>query len=472
MNETAEKQAATRDSDAGGRIPPSDLQAEQAVLGAVMLDTNALAKVWQFVRAESFYWKKHGEIFKAMLKLFNDNEPIDAVTVAKALKSEEKLEQIGGYYYLSELTGAVPFPSNIEYYAKIIQDKYLLRTLRDVGEEIGSKSLEPSTEPANLIETSLEQLFKLQQSNERAGYKELYSVMKDTLTDIEALSKRKGALTGVGSGYRELDGMTGGFQPSDLVILAARPSMGKTALALSFAWNAARLHKVPVGIISLEMNAKQIAMRLIAFETKMALGKIRNGKVSQEEVGQISHACSRLSEYPIFIDESSAQSIVDVRARARRLKMQHNVGMLVLDYLQLMQPTDRAESQQQFIASVSRQLKGLAKDLELPVIALSQLSRAVETRGGSKKPILSDLRDSGAIEQDADVVMFVYRQSYYDRLEGKTRQDDYIPDNTAEVIIGKQRNGPTGSVELVFLDQCTLFHEKERQLQEPEAAPF
>ncbi len=487
MNQTTEQTQTRRsEEESAGRLPPSDLQAEQAVLGAIMLSEEAFARVHQYVREDSFYWKKHAVIYRAMIKLFNESEPVDVVTVSEKLKSEEKLEQVGGSFYLTELTEAVPFPSNIEYYAKIVQDKFLLRTLRDIGEGIGSKSLEPATEPSGLIETSLEKLFSLQQNNEKAGYKPLYDISMETLKDIDILTKHKGELTGVGSGYKALDKMTGGFQPSDLIILAARPSMGKTALALSFAWNAAKISKVPVGIISLEMNAKQIAMRLLAFETKLSLTKIRTGNLKDKEhgrdseYGRISKACGSLSELPIFIDDSSTQTIVDIRARARRLRTQHDVGMIVLDYLQLMQPSDRIESQQQFIASVSRQLKGLAKDLNVPVIALSQLSRAVETRAGSMKPILSDLRDSGAIEQDADVVIFVYRQAYYDRLQGKHELADYEPDNTAEVIIGKQRNGPTGTVKLTFLDQCTLFQEQERELNEQppppqrerEAAPF
>jgi len=440
------------------RVPPSDYQSEQAVLGAILIDSTAFAKVVDFVNERSFYWEKHGLIFDTMHTLFQRNEPTDLITVSSELKALNKLEEIGGDIYLSELSESVPFPRNVDYYAKIVQEKFLLREMSGLAEDVGGKVYDPAAEPNEVLDWAIGEMFQLQRHNERSGYRPIDNVNHETIEEIQKAALRKGTLTGVGSGFRELDKMTGGFQNSDLIILAARPSMGKTALALSFAYNAARIHKQPVGVISLEMSAKQIAMRLISAESHVPLYKIRSANTTKEEMSRIVKAASNLSQMPVYIDDTPAQTITDVRARARRLQVQYGCGMILLDYLQLMQPPQRSESQQQAIAQISRQLKGLAKELDVPVIALSQLSRAVETRGGSKRPILSDLRDSGAIEQDADVVMFVYRKAYYDRLEKSQEELEGMPeDNTAEVIIGKQRNGPTGTVKLIFLSDTATF---------------
>ncbi|MFH0882713.1 MAG: replicative DNA helicase [bacterium] len=441
-----------------GKVPPSDYQAEQAVLGAILLDSTAFAKANEFVREDSFYWEKHARIFGVMHKLFDDSRPTDLVTVAAELKSADLLAEVGGDYYLTELSEAVPFPRNVDYYARIVKEKFILREVSSVSEEIGQRVYDPSAEPNELLDWTLGRYFELQQHNERSGYRPLDTISQDAMEEIERIAQRKGSLTGIGSGFTRLDELTGGFQKSDLIILAARPSMGKTSLALCFAYNAARIHKIPIGVISLEMSAKQIAMRLMSLESHVPLYKIRTAKGTDEEWMRIGRATSNLAQLPLYIDDTPGQTITDVRARARLLRSQHNCGMIVLDYLQLMQPPDRAENQQQAIAQISRQLKGLAKELEMPVITLSQLSRAVETRGGTKRPILSDLRDSGAIEQDADVVMFVYRQAYYDRLEKNPDELDSMPvDNTAEVIVAKQRNGPTGTVKMVFRPEFTEF---------------
>jgi replicative DNA helicase len=463
------------------KIPPCDLQSEQGVLGAILIDDTAFAKVIDFVQEKSFYWEKHSLIFIEMHKLFDNNEPTDIVTLSNALKKEEKLEGIGGEYYLMELSESVPFPRNVEYYAKIVQEKYLLREVSDVAEDVGQQIYDPAAEPDEILDYALKELFDLQQHNERTGYQDLDRVNRLTIEEMEKIANRKGSLTGVGSGYNDLDNITGGFQNSDLIVLAARPSMGKTALALCFAYNAAKNHKVPVGVISLEMAAKQIAMRLISMDSKVPLRKIRASTANQDEWGRIGRSASDLSKIPIYIDDTPSQTITDIRARARRLKATYGCGMIVLDYLQLMQPPARVESQQQAIAQISRQLKGLAKELDIPVICLSQLSRAVETRGGSKRPILSDLRDSGAIEQDADVVMFVFRQSYYDNLEKTSEEREGMEeDNTADIIIGKQRNGPTGVVKLAFLKEFTQFasldpyaeDQYEEYQEEPGNQPF
>ncbi len=457
MNQTETRQKEARAKENGAQVPPSDYQAEQGVIGAVLVDDTAFTKVVDFVGESSFYWRKHGIIFEAMLALFHRNEPTDLVTVSAELKTREQLEDIGGDYYLAELQETVPFPRNVEYYARIVQEKYLLRQVAVLSEETATKAYDPSTEAKELLDWQIRELFNLQKHDERTGYRGLSDITHETLERIDEISQRQGALTGVGSGYLQLDELLGGFQDSDLIVIAARPSMGKTALALCFAHNAALIHRKPVGLISLEMDAKQIAMRLMSFQSRVPLKKIRTAKFSKDEWKRIAKASSDLSSLPVYIDDTPLQTITDVRARAKRLQMQYDVGLIILDYLQLIQPPAKVENQQQTIAMFSRQLKGLAKELSVPVIAVSQLSRAVETRGGSKRPILSDLRDSGAIEQDADVVMFVYRQAYYDMQDGKAPEET---DNTAEVIIAKQRNGPTGKVELIFQKEFALFASK------------
>ncbi len=463
MNERVDK-SAQRESTNGKpdssptKVQPQSYEAEQSVLGAVLVDTTAFSKIVDFVHEDSFYWPKHRIIFIVMQDLFNQNEPIDLVTVTQSLKAKNELENVGGDLYLDELQDATPFPSNVEFYAKVVQEKYILRTIFTVSNETAEKVYNPDADPQFVLEEAITSFFDLQKYRDRHAYRPMKDIGHETLEELNKISERGGQLTGITSGFKALDKLTGGFQPSDLVILAARPSMGKTALALSFALNAAVHSKKPVGVVSLEMSAKQIAMRLISTYSKVPLYKVRQASASKEEWRRIANAVAKLSELPIYVDDTAYQTITDVRARAKRLKMTYGCEMIVFDYLQLMQPPNRVESQQQFIAMVSRQLKGLAKEMDVPVIALSQLSRAVETRGGSKRPILSDLRDSGAIEQDADVVMFVYRQAYYDKLEKKSDEE---LDNTAEVIIGKQRNGPTGVAELTFLSEFAAFQDKE-----------
>lgn len=433
------------------RVPPSDQQAEQAVLGAVLLDANSYTKAIEFVKPESFYMKKHRLIFRVMEDLFNRGEPTDLITVSDELKLRQKLDDVGGDYYLAQLTESVPFPRNIDYYAQIVQEKHILRSIGSLGEMLGGSIYNPMVTSSDLLDKSIMELFNLQRYRERTGYKSITPITHEAVDEIEYLASREGSLTGISSGFKRLDAMTGGFQRSELIILVARPSMGKTALALGFAYNAARLQKSPVGIISLEMSSKQIVMRLLSFSSGVPLYRLRNGHLSNDEWKVVSRSASKLSDLPLYIDDTPGQTITEVRARARRLQMQCDVQMIVLDYLQLMQPPRGSESQQHAIATISRQLKGLAKELDIPVIALSQLSRAVETRGGDKRPILSDLRDSGAIEQDADVVMFVYREAYYDKYQ------DGDENNTAEIILGKQRNGPTGKVMLTFLPEQAQF---------------
>lgn len=400
-----------------------------------------------------------------MSELFSRGEPTDMVAVSDYLQNGKQLDEIGGDYYLAQLTESVPFPRNIDYYASIVQEKHILRSIATLGEVLGESVFDPMVTSSDLLDKSIMELFNLQRYRERSGYKSITPITHDAVDEIEKMAAREGTLTGIGSGYKYLDDLTGGFQNSDLIILAARPSMGKTALALGFAYNAALKYKVPVGIISLEMSSKQIALRLLSFASNLPLYRIRNARLNKDEWLEIPRAASKLSELPIYIDDTPGQTITEVRARARRLQMQYDVQMIVLDYLQLMQPPKRAESQQQAIAAISRQLKGLAKELDIPVIALSQLSRAVETRGGDKRPILSDLRDSGAIEQDADMVMFVFREAYYK----KDKKEDEPVSNVAEIIIGKQRNGPTGTAKLTFIEDRACFANLEKELDEESA---
>lgn len=453
------------------RVPPNDFQAEQAVLGAAFIDDTAFNLIVDYVGVDSFYWNKHGIVFQVMLDLFHENEPTDLVTVSTRLRKSNKLEEVGGDFYLAELSDAVPFPKNVEYYAKIVQEKYLLRSIGLISEDVAGQIFEPDVSANDVLDKGINQFFELQAKGETSGYQDLRAVTHETMEYLDKLSKNKGNLTGVGTGYYELNRKTGGFQDSDLVILAARPSMGKTALALCFARNAARNHKVPVGVISLEMSSKQIAMRLLSIEAQIKLYHIRTGSIHKDDWPRVANAASNISQYPIFIDDTPGQSITDIRARAKRLHNRHDVGILFIDYLQLIQPPKGSESQQQAIATISRQLKGLAKELDIPIIALSQLSRAVETRGGSKRPILSDLRDSGALEQDADIVMFVFRQKYYDKLEKKDLEDGYVPNDAAEVIIAKQRNGPTGTVELIFREDYAEFAKLSDQPDESAPPP-
>lgn len=448
----------TQRRESTDRLPPQSNDAEMAVLGSMMLDREATSKAIEILDESAFYKDAHRIIFSACVNLYDRNEPVDLVTLSEELGSQKKLEDIGGSYYLTELSESIPSSANVAYHANIVLEKSLLRKLINVGNNIVSVGYSTEERVFDIIDQAEQAIFSLGEKRLRKGFMELNPVLHDTFEQIEELHKGKGGVPGVPSGFGKLDEMTAGFHNSEFIIIAGRPSMGKTALALSIARNAAVDHDVPIGIFSLEMANYQLAMRLLCAEAHVDSHRLRTGKLKMSEWPLLSQAVGKLSEAPIYIDDSPSLKILELRAKARRLKAEKNIGLLVIDYLQLVQgPTN--EGRQQEISAISRSLKALAKELDIPVVALSQLSRAVEQRGGDKRPMLSDLRDSGAIEQDADLVLFIYRPEFY-----KEQFDDDGNDlrGVAEVIIGKQRNGPTGPVKLAFIDEFSKFADLER----------
>ncbi len=441
----------------GGKLPPQAVDIEQAVLGALMLEKDALTTVIDILKPESFYRDSHSKIFEAIVQLFNNSEPIDIKTVVHQLKKNGVLEEVGGAYYISELTTYVNSAANIEYHSRIISEQSIKRELIKVSSEVQRDAFDDTIDVFNLLDRAEQSLFDISESHIRKNYDQMSDLLKKAIDDIQEKKNKKDGLTGVATGFTALDRITSGWQPSDLVIIAARPGMGKTAFVVSALRNAAIDFKEPVAIFSLEMSSVQLVNRLISAEAELESEKIKNGRLADYEWEQLLHKTSKLSEAPIFIDDTPGLSILELRAKARRLVAQHEVKLIVIDYLQLM--TGEASksgggNREQEIANISRSLKGIAKELNIPVIALSQLSRAVETRGGDKKPQLSDLRESGSIEQDADMVIFLYRPEYY----GITQGEDGMPLNgMGEVIIAKHRNGKTDSVNLKFIGKFTKF---------------
>lgn len=444
------------------RIPPQALDAEMAVLGAILLQTEAVSKVLEILDEESFHKKAHRNIFSAAVRLFERNEPIDVVTLSNELEHLKILEAIGGPYYLTELVERIPSAANVEYHAKIVQEKALRRKLIEIANEINNDAYSGKDEAPNIIDQAEQRIFRLSDRKLRKGFSPIGPIMHQTFETIESFHGRKGGVTGIPTGYGKLDELTAGLQKSELIVLAGRPSMGKTALALNIARNAAVDHQIPIGIFSLEMAAYQLTLRMLCSEARVDQHKVRTGRLPDEEWMKLSMSVGNLTEAPIYIDDTPAISILEIRAKARRLKVEHDVGLIIIDYLQLIRGTPGIESRQQEISMISQSLKSLAKELNIPVLALSQLSRAVETRGGERRPILSDLRESGAIEQDADVVMFIYRPEVY---------GDEEKQGIAEVIIGKQRSGPTATFELAFIKEWVQFtnlaYDREPQGQGP-----
>ncbi|KAA3659813.1 MAG: replicative DNA helicase [Calditrichaeota bacterium] len=434
------------------RLPPQDMTAERAVLCSMLIEQEAVGKALEILQPEDFYKRSHSEIFRAMVSLFSRTEPIDMLTVADELSRKNLLDEVGGNYYLTELSNAIPSAANVEYHARIVLEKAFYRRLISISTEISQMAYEASEKATDLIDKAEQQIFALSERGLRKGFQHIEPVLKETFSTIENYHHQEDAVNGVPSGFTDLDNKTAGFQNSDLIILAARPSMGKTALCLNMARNASVDHGIGVGIFSLEMAGYQLALRLLTAEAKVDAHLVRTGKLPKEDWKRLSIAAGRLSDANIFIDDTPGISVLEIRAKARRLMAEHKIGMIIVDYLQLVHGPV-TESRQQEISMISQSLKSLAKELDIPVIALSQLSRAVESRT-DKRPMLSDLRESGAIEQDADVVMFVYRDDFYDQSQ---------TDSTAEIIIGKQRNGPIGTVELQFLKQYVLFTNLARQ---------
>lgn len=451
------------------RVPPHADEAEISVLGAMMLDKEAVSKALQHLDHTAFYKDSHQLIFRAMMDLFNDSQPIDQVSVIDRLKRMKQLEKAGGAYYITGLVESTPSSANVEYYAKIVLEKSILRKLIVSATDIQSEAYEAKEPAFDILDAAEQRIFALSESRLKAGFKNFSDVLTQTFEHIDSIHQKKFHTTGVPTGIIGLDDLTSGFQNGDLVILAGRPSMGKTALALSIARNSAVEYGVPVGIFSLEMADYQLAMRLLCAEAKVDSHAVRTGKLPQDQWRRLSEKTGRLAKAPIYIDDSPALSMMEIRAKARRLKAEHDVQMIILDYLQLVKG-HRAESRQQEITEISRNLKALAKELSVPVLALSQLSRAVENRAGDHRPQLSDLRESGAIEQDADVVMFIYRPVVYKRRlnEEVTLEDE----RKAEIIVAKQRNGPTDTVNIVFIDKYARFENLAPRREDIAGAPF
>jgi replicative DNA helicase len=438
-----------------GKMPPQAVELEEAVLGALMLEKDALTNVIDILKPQSFYKEAHERIFSAIERLFTRSEPVDILTVTQELKKTGELDIVGGAYYITQLTNRVASAANAEFHARIISQKYIQRELIRTSSETIRDAYEESSDVFDLLDRAEKGLFSIVEGNIRKNYDKMHTLIKKAIEQIEVAKNRKDGLSGVPSGLTALDRLTSGWQNSDLVIIAARPAMGKTALVLSMARNAAVEFDKPVAIFSLEMSSLQLVTRLISSESELPGEKLKKGTLEDYEFQQLNDKIKKLAEAPLFIDDTPGLSVFELRAKARRLKEQHNIQLIIVDYLQLMTAGGEGKgNREQEISTISRSLKGLAKELNVPVIALSQLSRAVETRGGDKKPQLSDLRESGAIEQDADMVMFIHRPEYYNITEDETGMPTA---GVAELIIAKHRNGPVDSVKTRYIGQYTKF---------------
>ncbi|MEJ5056260.1 replicative DNA helicase [Sphingobacterium sp. MYb382] len=456
-----------------GKIPPQALDLEEAVLGALMLEKNALSEIIDILKPESFYKESHKKIYEAIFNLFQQTSPIDLLTVTSELRKMGALEMAGGAYYITQLTDRVVSAANIEYHARIISQKYIQRELIQVSSEIINSSYDETADIFDLLDHAEKSLFDIAQNNLRRDSRKMDDIMREAINNLELLRDRTDGLTGVPSGLTALDRMTSGWQPSDLVIIAARPAMGKTAFVLSVARNAAVDHDKPVAVFSLEMSSVQLVNRLIAGETEIEQEKLKKGNLADHEWQQLHSRIGRLTEAPLIIDDTPALNVFEFRAKCRRLKAQHDIQMVIVDYLQLMHGKAEGKgggNREQEIGSISRALKSVAKELNIPVLALSQLSRAVESRpGNSKRPMLSDLRESGSIEQDADMVLFLYRPEYY----GMTEDEEGRPTaGVGEVIIAKHRNGETGIVPLKFVGKYVKFVDLEEDFGGPAGDSF
>lgn len=432
------------------RLPPQSLEAEVSVLGGVLLENEALSRVLEVVNEGDFYREAHRQIFSALLHLYERNEPADLITLSEVLKKRDALEKVGGIEYLNFLVNSVPTAANIAYYAKIIKEKSILRKLINRATEIINLGFGDAGDVDESLDRAERLIFEISEDRVRPSFFHIKDIIKASFKTIENLYEKKQLITGVPTGFTKLDDLTSGLQPSDLIIVAGRPSMGKTALALNITQHAAIEDGIPSAIFSLEMSKEQLALRLLCSEAKVDAHRLRGGFLSETDWPKLTRAAGSLSEAPIFIDDTPGLTVLEMRAKSRRLKAEHNLGLVVVDYLQLMRGRANSETREQEISDISRSLKALAKELRLPVIALSQLNRKVEDRG-DRRPQLADLRESGAIEQDADVIIFLYRDEVYNRSEDNPHK------GKAEIIVGKQRNGPTDKFELAFLDKYTCF---------------
>jgi replicative DNA helicase len=437
-----------------GKLQPQALELEEAVLGAMMMEQTAVNSVIDVLKPESFYRDANRRIYAAIVDLFHASEPIDILTVTEALRKLGDLQQVGGAQAVAALTARVASSANIEAHARIIAQKYIQRELIRVSSIITQKAFEETTDVLDLLDEAESQLFEVAQGNIRKSYESMSSIMRQALEDIDNARNQEGGVSGVSTGFVDLDRITGGFQKSDMIVLAARPGMGKTAFVLTMARNITVEYNVPVAVFSLEMSAVQLVQRLISAETEISSDKFRKGSLEPHEYTQLHERIGRLSDAPLYIDDTPALSVFELRAKCRRLKSTAGIEMVVIDYLQLMTAGNNNGNREQEISTISRSIKSIAKELDIPIIALSQLSRMVETRGGDKRPILSDLRESGAIEQDADMVAFIYRAEYY----GLTEHPDGIDTaGLGELILAKHRHGALGTVKLRFIQRLAKF---------------
>ena len=442
-----------------GKVPPHNIESEQAVIGSMLTDKEAVSSSIEVLKEEDFYREDNKLIYSAMLNLYNRAEPIDLITVKSELELMGKFEQIGGFEYLAELPEKVPTTANIAKYIKIVEEKSVLRNLIKTANEIIELGYDTTEEVENIMEGAEKKIFNLMQNKDQKGYTPIKDILVESFTQLEELYNRKQHITGVPTGFTDLDYRTAGLHGSEFILIAARPAMGKSAFALNIATNAALRGNAPVAIFSLEMSKEQMVNRILCSEAMVDSNKVRTGKLEDEDWAKLAEAIGPLSETGIYVDDTPGISVMEIRAKCRKLKLEKNIGLVVIDYLQLIQGSNRTRggSREQEIAEISRSLKILAKELDVPVIALSQLSRAVEQRP-DHRPMLSDLRESGSIEQDADIVMFLYRDDYYN--------EDSERKNIAEVIIAKHRGGSTGTVDLGWLGSYTKFVNLEKRFDD------
>lgn len=438
-----------------GKVPPHDIEAEQAIIGSMLTDKDAVISAIETLKSEAFYREDNKAIYSAILNLFNKNEPIDIITVKAELIAQGNFERVGGIEYLAGLPDKVPTTANVENYIKIVNEKYMLRNLIQTSNELISLGYNETEEVDMILDMAEKKIFDLSQNKNTVEYSSIKDILIDSFAELEKLYNQKGYLTGISTGFKDLDYKTTGLHGSELIILAARPAMGKSAFAINIATNVAVQSKTPVAIFNLEMSKEQIGNRILCSEAMVDSNKIRTGQIEDNDWMKLASTLSILSDAPIYIDDTPGISIMEIRAKCRKLKIEKKIGLVIIDYLQLIQGTGkRNNSREQEISEISRSLKILAKELDIPVIALSQLSRGAEKRE-EKRPMLSDLRESGAIEQDADIVMFLYRDEYYN--------ENTEEKNVAEVIIAKNRGGPTGTVRLAWLPNYTKFANLERR---------
>jgi len=430
------------------KVPPQSLDAEESVLGGILFDMHALDRVIEVLGVDDFYRESHRKIFRAMLALSEKGEPIDLITLSDTLKARGELQEIGGATYLAELVDKVPSAANIAHYARIVREKAILRHLINVCNEVSSRCYSGQEDIEPFLDEAERLIFDVSEKRVRPSFFKMGDLIMDTIKTVERLFERKELVTGVPTGFLDLDRLTAGLQSSDLIIVAARPSMGKTSFVLNVAQYVALHANIPVGLFSLEMSKEQLVLRMLCSEARVDNAKVRTGYLGERDFPRLAMAAGRLAEAPIYIDDTPGQNVLELRAKARRLKREANIGLVIIDYLQLMRGLTTQENRTQELSEISRSLKSLSKELNVPVIALSQLNRQVEQRA-DRRPIMSDIRESGSIEQDADVIMFIYRDEVY--------KQDSQDEGIAEIIIGKQRNGPTGTVRLAFRREYTRF---------------